>query len=88
MQAETTTADLFLLEDLDDPGRTHELADSDVDALKPSQTGSQHSSPSRTTISAATDPSAPSSPGHWSATSCGSPVSTSPTGPRRMLPSS
>jgi hypothetical protein len=34
MQAETVTADLFLLEDLNDPGRTKELAESDLGALQ------------------------------------------------------
>jgi hypothetical protein len=37
MPAQTTpaeTANLFLLEDLEDPGRTSELAESDLDALR------------------------------------------------------
>jgi len=74
------TQTLFLLDDLEDIGRTSELAVSDQKRFAPSRTGSRPSWSSLTRISVALGPSVPSCLCHWNARHFGSHRSRSPTG--------
>jgi hypothetical protein len=74
------TQTLFLLDDLEDIGRTSEVAESDLKALRASRTGSTPSWSSLTRISVALGPSVPSCLCHWNARHFGSLRSRSPTG--------
>ena len=63
--AAAQTTDLFLLEDLEDAGRTSELAEAIWMRFTPSRTGSRLTWSSLTRISVALGPSVPSCLGRW-----------------------
>jgi len=65
MPAQTTN--LFLLEDLEDVGRTSELAETDREALQAVAEWIKSSWSSLTRISVALGPSVPLCLGHWNA---------------------
>ncbi len=81
----TQTSNLFLLEDFEDAGRTRELAENDLAALRAVADWIQTFVAGLTRISAAMGPSAPSCLVPWNAGHFGSLLNRSPNGACQML---